>query len=122
MSSSAFDWTQYFELAKVLAAAPIESHQRSAISRSYYAVFCLSRQYVERFHKVNTDRSIHSQVWGWLQNSPNTDLKRLATLGDRMRRRRNQADYNDRIDNLKRITEDVLIKAEQCLGILTSQP
>ncbi|MEG4171823.1 MULTISPECIES: hypothetical protein [unclassified Microcoleus] len=41
-----FDWEEYFNLAKELAETTEEAKLRSAVSRAYYSVFCLARNYL----------------------------------------------------------------------------
>lgn len=52
-----FDWSEYFNLAQELAAissdnfASNEAKLRFAVSRAYYSVFCLSRNYLRDVEK-----------------------------------------------------------------------
>ena len=41
-----FDWSEYFNLAQELAGTSEEAKLQSAVSRAYYSVFCLARNYL----------------------------------------------------------------------------
>jgi len=53
-----FDWRTYLQLADALikhqtATVPQEAYLRSAISRSYYGVFCIARNFLIRLSTGN---------------------------------------------------------------------
>lgn len=95
-----FDWTTYLVLAKELASKTTEENQRSAISRAYYAVFGFTVRHLRnRGFVFPATGEVHTLVWQKLQNS-RRDCKRLGIIGDRLRKRRTKADYDDEVPNL----------------------
>jgi hypothetical protein len=81
-------------LAEELAARPDEASQRTAISRAYYFVFNLAFARAESTAghcPVNEGR--HAWCWNKYMQSPDSDCKQLGSDGDRMKRRRADADY-----------------------------
>ncbi|HLO88449.1 MAG TPA: hypothetical protein VK203_26060 [Nostocaceae cyanobacterium] len=116
-----FDWSNYLKLAKTLLAevdaslnevndstsTPIdpginEAKLRCLISRAYYSVFCLARNYlieidhdieVENSKKYNTN--VHEDVITKFRYSQDTDYHKISNNLYSMRKYRNEADYND---------------------------
>jgi len=89
-----FDWSDYLALARTLATGD-EAHQRSAISRAYYAAFHAARRLVERAHpevRVPRHGGNHEIVWAALRDG--TRVERVAAIhGTRLRMLRAKADY-----------------------------
>jgi len=99
-----FDWRAYLELAKELAGlrksgSSQEAAERSAVSRAYYAAFCWTRNYARAklgFMPTETadDHSFlrkHLQRRGYLN---------LASDLNKLRKWRNDCDYQDDVPNL----------------------
>ncbi len=100
-----FDWASYIKLAEELAKQPHESYWRSSVSRAYYGVFCTARD-----RKDTTSFSggkIHEIVINSYKNSSNSNEQYIGFLLDKLRKSRNQADY----DGEKRIDKDIAERA-----------
>ncbi|NER32710.1 MAG: DNA-binding protein [Oscillatoria sp. SIO1A7] len=111
-----FDWSEYFKLAQELAAisgespASQEAKLRSAISRAYYSVFCIARNYlrdVEKNPRLSRNKTFdfneHRYVADEFTRHPSKS-KKMQDIGRdlaRLRRIRNTADYDDMIVRLQ---------------------
>lgn len=101
-----FDWNEYFTLAQELSQAKggtrtaHEARVRSAISRSYYSVFCSARNYLIRKNVRPPKQEIHMFVKDQYLNSPVTAKRQIGSNLDRLRIYRNKADYEDAFDGL----------------------
>lgn len=108
------DWLSYYDLAREWAECPEEAYKRSAISRAYYAMYCIARNKLkdaDRYHppKCGSD---HIYVW----NSYKDDLEypdrvQVGVLGTRLRQARNKADYDDFVDHFSDVVETALLDA-----------
>jgi hypothetical protein len=101
-----FDWNLYIELAKELldgqrGKVPFqEAHLRTSISRSYYGVYCIARNYLKDKNIQIPDRDPHKFVREVYSASSNGQEMRIGENLGRLLRRRNIADYeNDTIIN-----------------------
>ena len=104
-----FDWSEYLNLAEELAAISGDSDNneaklRSAISRAYYAVFCLARNYLRdveqdsRLSRKTPDINEHQYVAEKFIFHK-SKAKKMIKIGEnlsRLRLFRNKADYEDR--------------------------
>ena len=104
-----FDWREYAQLAANLAdpgsrsTASAEARQRAAVSRAYYAGFCMARNWLagiatdlevihqKRAHSTNLHRTVPRKFIG----SKNAALVQVGSALLRMRVARNFADYDD---------------------------
>jgi uncharacterized protein (UPF0332 family) len=133
MSNQAFDWSTYLDLAKTCTTHCIlpdsenstalkEAKLRSSASRAYYSIFLRSRNYVRDGLSINLPKngSVHRMVFTTLRNSNDRDQKDLSELLQRLRRFRNQADYDDRIQNLPSAQKMALIWAEEAHELLNN--
>jgi uncharacterized protein (UPF0332 family) len=93
MGSPVFDWSEYLTLANQLAANSDEASHRSAISRAYYCVYHKASERAVASGCVDPKR--HVELWN-LYTNKQTDKAciKLATMGDRMKKERVEADYN----------------------------
>jgi uncharacterized protein (UPF0332 family) len=115
----AFDWTQYLGLAQELAQRSDEAALRTAISRAYYAVFCLSRDRLEQEGVVFLpDTNIHSLVWEEYRQSNDSIRYYIGIDGKGLRNARNIADYEAEFVDLSARTRRALQKAESILNAL----
>ncbi|MGB3511511.1 MAG: hypothetical protein WBA93_20190 [Microcoleaceae cyanobacterium] len=116
-----FDCFEYLTLAqqlagKTLLSASEESRLRSAISRGYYAAFILARNYLRDYEEIIIPvRQTHQFVITQFKYSPDLVKQGIGKDLSRLRFNRNQADYDDRIDNLPAITTRVLKLAEKVI-------
>jgi hypothetical protein len=99
-----FDWTEYLSLAEDLCGLPVsgppigrEAQQRASVSRAYYAAFILARNHlrdVDRIHfppHVNAHQFVAAQFF----NHPDPIRQSIGADLRRLRRARNQCDYDD---------------------------
>lgn len=127
-----FDWSEYLNLAQELAAtnsdssANSEAKLRSAISRAYYATFCLARNYLRdiekdpRLSRKNRDINEHQYVAEEFIYHP-TKMKNMVRIGEnlsRLRELRNKADYEDTFYNLQREARTALMLAQNIISAL----
>ena len=132
-----FDWTEYLNLAKEMHhCAPnskcSESRHRCAASRAYYAAFCKNRNYLRDVEKdpylqgnVKHGAEVHSYVIDTCKRGPQPTKKRIGTDLDRMRNRRNQADYDDFVVDPVALAQATMSYAENVLrwlSILETNP
>jgi uncharacterized protein (UPF0332 family) len=91
----AFGWEDYLSLAEdLIDDVDDEAALRSAVSRAYYAALHLTKDSLNaNVAEVseNTD-SIHRAVWNACQRRGG-DWMTVYTLGNRLRKRRGDADY-----------------------------
>jgi uncharacterized protein (UPF0332 family) len=89
-----FDWKNYFDLAKVLAAQPGEAEKRSAVSRAYYSVFNIA---IENLRAARNDQeqkaNVHAWCWEAYGKSRDAEARYIGILGGRMKGKRVKADY-----------------------------
>lgn len=101
-----FDWNEYFKLAQELSQRKDgtdpqrEARLRSAISRSYYSVFCSARNHLNKKKVPLPKENIHASVKDQYRNSSDTTLRQIGNNLERLRIDRNKADYDDSFDRL----------------------
>lgn len=92
-----FDWHDYLEFAQRLHRDSLRGAElRSAISRSYYAAFNITRDYLEQRCGITIDDkagSVHRQVWGHCQKAKDRRLNKVFFKGIDLCDRRGKADY-----------------------------
>ncbi len=113
-----FSWEDYFYLAKDLLRGTQESYFRSSISRAYYAVFCIGRN--KQGDQILRD-GIHWEVINAYKNSNNTNEQAIGWGLDKLRKLRNDADYDETKTIEKALAERAIKNAESILrrmGIL----
>jgi uncharacterized protein (UPF0332 family) len=120
-----FNWSDYLKLAKELIQTSSQSHfkesaLRSSISRSYYAAFCSTRNYLLcQKCSLPSDNTIHREIRITLEQSGNTESLRIAQNLRRLHNMRKKADYDDNItSNINSMAIDALIKAEDIIDTL----
>jgi uncharacterized protein (UPF0332 family) len=121
-----FDWSDFLKLAESLARAERassleEAALRSAVSRAYYAAFCLSRNYARDRGRIALTGQArdHGIVKDYFKYSRVRDHKKIGTKLDRLRDNRNCADYDDDLrGNLRALTQFSLAEARDILGLL----
>ena len=90
-----FAWSHFLHLAERLLLTSGEAAERSAISRAYYFAFHSARERaLERGLTLVAGEPSHQQVWRFYTESPDIDCKQIGVNGDRLRGRRNKADYD----------------------------
>lgn len=95
-----FDWRLYVQLADELigyqrTSTLQEAYLRSAISRSYYGVFCIARNFLiskgVTISRVNTHKFVREQYW----NSTDRAEKKIGKDLLGLWQERKDADYED---------------------------
>ena len=117
----AFDWSQYLVLAEALAEQPgNEAALRSAVSRAYYAAFCLARAHLLNTHesfgsRPRRPRLSHRTVWLTYQRDVD---RRIGQDGNRLRELRNLVDYEDVVSDLDDAVRSALSTSRRILASL----
>jgi uncharacterized protein (UPF0332 family) len=111
-----FDWKDYVYLAEDLLKRPEESCLRSAISRAYYGVFGIARNM--KGYKEFARSNIHWKVINGYKNSAVKNERNIGRILDKLRRSRNDADYNEEKTVSKSLTERAVYSARDVLAKL----
>ena len=110
-----FDWSEYLNLAQELAgdaaSSPNEEAKlRSSVSRAYYAAFCKARNHLRdidgnRILSVDPPKvNVHTYVRNQFKNRSDKSRKKIGNDLNRLRLRRNKADYEDAVPGLSQLT------------------
>lgn len=116
-----FDWSEYLKLAQELAGQPgnpasQEARLRAAVSRAYYAVFCMGRNYLrEQEGRQVPSRDVHRYVRDAFKKSPDRLHKQIGYDLDRLRSDRNKADYDDSVANLDKMANAAVALAHKII-------
>lgn len=115
-----FDWSTYLNLAKQLAGTTDEASQRSAVSRSYYSVFCSARNFLRDQENVQIPSGgrAHKYVWDYFERSPDIQRREIGQVGHRLRRARGTADYEDVVPQLGQVVGLALLRADRLFQLL----
>jgi uncharacterized protein (UPF0332 family) len=89
MATPAFNWSEYLRLATDLSRNLDEASHRSSISRAYYSVYHIASARAVGNGYVH--KRSHVQLWLLYRGS--RECKRLADMGLRMKKERQDADY-----------------------------
>ena len=123
-----FDWDEYQQLARVLAdpgvilRASDTARQRAAVSRSYYAAFCLARSYLRtRNGQSYSGPDAHQQVRTDFNRRPERAAQDIARMLRTVQVERNHADYDDDY-NVSANLVTVFNRVEQILTLLKTLP
>jgi uncharacterized protein (UPF0332 family) len=101
-----FDWHHYLELAKHLNAnansfPDTEACYRSVVSRAYYAVYCLARNYIKQTDNVTFSGNDHKRLQDHLTSGPGQQLRhKIGNQLKQLHQVRIKADYADNLDEL----------------------
>ena len=88
----------------------VKAKLRSSVSRAYYAAFCKARNHLrdidgDQILSVGPPKvNVHTYVRNQLKNSPDKSRKKVGNDLNRLRLRRNKADYNDIVSGLSQLT------------------
>jgi uncharacterized protein (UPF0332 family) len=120
-----FDWYQYLVLAEYLydnrdTFPDREACLRAAISKAYYAAFCLARNYARDLDRLVLDESAqdHGSVKKHYIRAPDPKNRQVGNSLDRLRDLRNQADYSDTIDKLEDLAKAAISQSKQVHTLL----
>ncbi len=112
-----FNWREYFALAQDLSKKNDEASLRSSVSRAYYAVFCIARNYaLTKGHKISRSARAHQEVEKLY--SGQLSIPTVSTNLDRLRFARNKCDYEDGVSSLQNIVKLSLLQAEKVLRLI----
>jgi len=117
-----FDWSEYLKLARELAgengsSANEEARLRSSISRAYFAAYCVARNFLDnKGHGIPRGPTGHRYICDLLQESIFDEEKQAGVDLNRLRNRRNQADYDDFMRDLSAVVEDSLNRSVRVIS------
>ncbi|NMX21032.1 hypothetical protein C5S30_01045 [ANME-1 cluster archaeon GoMg4] len=117
-----FDWSEYLKLARELAgengsSANEEARLRSSISRAYFAAYCVARKcLIDKGQGIPGGPKGHRYICNFLQESIFEEEKQAGEDLDRLRNRRNQADYDDFMRNLSAVVGDSLNRSVRVIS------
>lgn len=123
-----FDWEDFWTLAEQLAQDARTqpgslgvAMKRTAISRAYYAVFGSAANWLRIHHPAHLlagHGAIHQNVIDFFLFSGDENHREIGRAINRLRGRRNQADYNATIPDLENLVGDSLFDANRVLNAL----
>jgi len=120
-----FDWTDYVDLSVELVGSgrmrsSREARLRCALSRAYYAAFCLARNQLRDHdgHSIPAYGQAHQYVASAFAASADPRRASIGVLLARMRRERNRADYQDNVLNLAALATTQLQYAQRIVALL----
>ncbi|MBQ6345526.1 MAG: hypothetical protein IJI96_05370 [Methanobrevibacter sp.] len=97
-----FDWMKFVILALVLLNSDDEEYVRSGISRYYYGVFGIIRRYLinvkGKYYLKSQSSDVHKNIFIELQSSDDTTENEISDLFNKLRKVRNEADYNAEVN------------------------
>lgn len=112
-----FDWKDYVYLAEELLKKTGESYLRSSISRAYYGAFCIARNKKGyQNYRLKPGENIHWIVINTYKNSSNTNEQNIGRILDKLRKTRNDADYNEGKSINRNLAERIVISSKQILS------
>jgi len=109
-----FDWKDYVYLAEELLNRNEESCLRSSISRAYYGAFCIARN--RKGYKKYTGTDLHWKVINEYKDSSDGTEQNIGRILDKLRRSRNDADYDENKSIDKKLAERIVMSAKQILN------
>ncbi len=123
-----FEWSDYLKLANKLHLCSSKSELkeaflRTAISRAYYAAYCLAKNYISKIETniVSNNVSAHAEVQAFFKNDKTnrTHLK-VGTKLERLRKNRNKADYAYKMSEIEKTTLFSIEEAQFILDFLNN--
>jgi hypothetical protein len=89
-----FDFRTFLDVAEDLASRNDQVALRTALSRSYYAVFRVSRQALPSTLQTHIGQGrVHRETWNRYTASSHQPCRQIGGIGLRLRRLRELADY-----------------------------
>jgi len=119
MAAAPFDWNEYLNLATTLSADADEASHRSAVSRAYYAAFHAATLHA----KANgyAERS-HGRLWKMYAADADLNAKRISTMGNLMKKAREDADYVASVPRVGDVMAQQLTDAAAFNALLAQVP
>lgn len=109
-----FDWLRYLRLAEKLIEESGEENKRAAVSRAYYSVYKKASIYLEDKSMSPDTRSAkdtHGSIWKAFEILGHGG-REIADMGDRLKRKRVEADYRDTLKQIDKWSKSALIDAQ----------
>jgi len=115
-----FDWIYYLRIIPALTneifgsedqepLPPLqEARLRAANHAAYYSAFHFAKTYVAAAGKTIPRHNVHQFVIDFFMGSPQPDRKNIGYDLRRLRDLRNQADYDDEVDDLIDKTQEAI--------------
>ena len=92
---TAFDFRAFLEVAEELASHDDEAYRRSALSRAYYAVFRIAWHTLPAPLQMHMGQGrVHVATWNQYAGSATQASRQIGGIGMRLRKLRDQADYD----------------------------
>lgn len=121
-ASEPFRWLDFIELASELAERQDEASLRTAVSRSYYALFHTAQVVLEHLdpdYSVHRSRDSHKQVWDRLGSIGRRQTKSAMNRGRSLLHTRKQADYRLKgSSDWPKTAKDAVARAESAIKVL----
>jgi len=100
-----FDWSEYLELAQIMMEkadefSDQESVYRSVVSRAYYAVFCMTRNYVRDVDNTQFYGNDHQSLQNYLKRHSHKIRRKIGNQLQDLHQHRIKADYHDNLGEL----------------------
>ena len=115
-----FDWIEYYDYAKQILndTGANECSCRVGVSRFYYAAFHIAQKYAKQESITIIDAGkTHEKLWISLEQSNNNNAKRVAALGNALKRLRTISDYRSGISVDLRDLQNAFRHAEKILSL-----
>ncbi len=116
------DWFLYYDLAQQWVGHGGEAHERAAVSRAYYAMFCTARnELINNMDEYSPPEcgSEHKYVWdSYKEDRHPRGTRQIGVIGNRLRRYRNTVDYCDVIVDRSDLVENAMDDAQELKGHL----
>ena len=102
-----FDWRKYLTFAELMYEKANsedsdchdkETFYRCSISRAYYAVFCLARNYLKDFESQEFYSDEHKKVSIFLIKNSDSKKRKIGNQLKMLHQDRKKADYDDTFD------------------------
>lgn len=114
-----FDWREYLALAMRLASGGgvtdcKEAADRSAVSRAYYAAFCVARNYAvgNLGFRPKGNANVHRELREFLQGQGHVQM---ASDLNKLRQWRNDCDYENQVPGLPRLVGESIEMAQKII-------
>ncbi|HOV92532.1 MAG TPA: HEPN domain-containing protein [Candidatus Kapabacteria bacterium] len=108
-----FNWEKFIQLAENIQLHKSEEAYRTAISRSYYGIFCTIRD-LNQFEQYKKS-DIHSKIIAHFKQSNDINDQWIGKLLDELRKYRNNADYDSEKVITEELSQKCLLSAKQIL-------
>lgn len=123
-----FDWEGYLKLAKILSSDPEvnpldEARYRTAISRAYYAVFQIAKDFLrDKDYQRNIPREhVHQFVREkFITHSLGGNYHKIGRNLEDLNHKRNNADYEPMFADLPAIARRTVRKAQETIDLINN--